>query len=117
MNPDPSKVGVLGIGFDANSSFRRGPAEAPPRIREALSSESANAYSETGFRVWPSDEVIDHGDLDIPDESGSRAPIDAIEHPQARQAPEDAKHRSATPTQIIGLFCEIKLGVTGRAHL
>ena len=73
------KVGILGLGFDANSSFHRGPAGAPATIRKALSSESANAYSETGFRVWPSDQVLDHGDLDIPDERGTRAPIDAIE--------------------------------------
>ncbi len=79
MTTVSSKVGVLGVGFDANSSFKRGPAEAPPAIRKALSSESANAYSETGYRVWPSDQVIDHGDLDIPDETGTRAPIDAIE--------------------------------------
>ncbi len=79
MNTGQSKVGVLGVGFDANSSFKRGPAEAPPKIRKALSSESANAYSESGYKVWPSDQVVDHGDLDIPDETGTRAPIDAIE--------------------------------------
>ncbi|MDJ0916813.1 MAG: agmatinase [Woeseiaceae bacterium] len=79
MSATSGKVGVLGLGFDANSSFKRGPAEAPPTIRKALSSESANAYSETGFKVWPSDQVVDHGDLDIPDETATRAPIDAIE--------------------------------------
>ncbi|MDJ0758218.1 MAG: agmatinase [Woeseiaceae bacterium] len=79
MNVATAAVGVLGIGFDANSSFKRGPAEAPPKIRSALSSESANAYSETGYKVWPSDQVVDHGDLDIPDETGTRAPIDVIE--------------------------------------
>ena len=78
------KPGVLGVGFDANSSFRRGPAGAPATIRAALSSESANAYSETGVRVWPTERVIDHGDLDIPDETGSRAPIDTIEQGVAR---------------------------------
>ena len=79
MTANSSQVGVLGVGFDANSSFRRGPAGAPPKIRQALSSASANAYSETGVRVWPSDDVVDHGDLAIPDEAGTRAPIDAIE--------------------------------------
>jgi arginase family enzyme len=33
-------IGVLGIPFDANSSFRRGPARAPAAIREALGSEA-----------------------------------------------------------------------------
>lgn len=74
-----ARVGLLGVGFDANSSFRRGPARAPAAVREALGSESANAYSETGFKVWPSDRVHDHGDLDIPAESGERRPIDLIE--------------------------------------
>ena len=73
------KVGLLGVGFDANSSFRRGPAAAPTAIRAALGSESANPYSESGARVWPSDCVLDHGDLDVPDEKGSRGPIDVIE--------------------------------------
>ncbi len=73
------KVGLLGIGFDANSTFCRGPATAPAAIRDALGSASANAYSETGARVWPSESVLDHGDLEIPDEKGARGPIDLIE--------------------------------------
>ncbi len=73
------KVGLLGVGFDANSTFRRGPAAAPPAIRAALGSASGNAYSETGVRVWPSESVLDHGDLDVPDEKGTRGPIDVIE--------------------------------------
>lgn len=74
-----TKVGLLGVGFDANSTFRRGPADAPPAIRAALGSASGNPYAETGVRVWPSDSVLDHGDLDVPDEKGSRGPIGAIE--------------------------------------
>lgn len=76
---DSVKVGLLGVGFDANSTFLRGPAAAPPAIRDALGSESGNPYAETGVRVWPSDSVFDHGDLDVPDEKGTREPIDAIE--------------------------------------
>ena len=76
---DSVKVGLLGVGFDANSTYRRGPAAAPPAIRAALGSESGNPYAETGVRVWPSDRVLDHGDLDVPDEKGSREPIDVIE--------------------------------------
>ena len=73
------KVGLLGVGFDANSTYRRGPAAAPPAIRTALGSASGNAYAETGVRVWPSDSVLDHGDLDVPDMKGSREPVDVIE--------------------------------------
>ena len=53
-------VGVIGVPFDANSSLRRGPAQAPAAIRRALGSEAGNEYSERGTRVWPSDAVVDH---------------------------------------------------------
>ena len=39
MKAQPA-VGVLGIPFDANSSFRRGPARAPAAIRKAMGSEA-----------------------------------------------------------------------------
>jgi len=45
---DPGDVGVLGLPFDANSSFRQGPAMGPVRIREAYRSSSGNAFSEAG---------------------------------------------------------------------
>ena len=79
-------VGVLGIPFDANSSFRRGPARAPAAIRKALGSEAGNEYSERGVRVWPADTVVDHGDLKVPQRARVRAPIDAIEQGVARAA-------------------------------
>jgi agmatinase len=70
---------LLGLPFDANSSFRRGPALAPAAIRRAMSSDAGNAFSERGIRVWPSPAVIDHGDLRIPARARIRGPIDAIE--------------------------------------
>jgi len=72
------RVGMLGVPFDANSSFKRGPARAPAAIRRSMGSDAGNPYSESGVRVWPSDAVIDHGDLKVPARAGSRAPIDAI---------------------------------------
>ena len=82
------QVGLLGVGFDANSTFRRGPAAAPAAIRTALGSESGNPYSETGVRVWPAESVLDHGDLDVPDEKGTRGPINVIEHGTRRALAE-----------------------------
>lgn len=79
-------VGVLGVPFDANSSFRRGPARAPAAIRRALGSEAGNEYSERGTRVWASDAVVDHGDLKVAQRARVRAPIDAIERGVARAA-------------------------------
>ncbi len=52
QNPKDSRLGeiaVVGLPFDKNSSYRRGPALAPPRIREALFSESANLWTENGI--------------------------------------------------------------------
>jgi agmatinase len=79
MNRAAPTVGVLGIPFDANSSFRRGPARAPAAIRRAMSSEAGNAWSERGVRVWPDDAVVDHGDLKVTQRAAVRGPIDAIE--------------------------------------
>jgi agmatinase len=72
-------VGLIGLPFDVNSSFKRGPALAPVAIRRAMGSDAGNAYSERGVRVWPSDAVLDHGDLKIPARARVRGPIDVIE--------------------------------------
>lgn len=60
-------VVVLGVPFDSNSSFRRGPALAPVRIREALFTESSNRWTENafdlgataGWHIWPDIEFAD----------------------------------------------------------
>jgi len=56
-------VALIGIPWDENSSFMRGPAEAPPIIRAAFASESANLWSENGidFGVQP---IFDAGDVE-----------------------------------------------------
>ncbi len=55
-------VAIIGIPWDENSSFMRGPAEAPPIIRAAFASESANLWSENGidFGAAP---IFDAGDV------------------------------------------------------
>jgi arginase len=58
---------VLGIPFDANSSFLRGPAEAPRPIREALGSDAGNLWTETGVDLGAKDVYVDLGDLENPD--------------------------------------------------
>ena len=47
-------IAVVGIPFDRNSSYLRGPALAPRRIREALFCESSNMWTE---------DLIDLGDF------------------------------------------------------
>jgi agmatinase len=62
-NEPASKVVVVGVPFDANSSFLRGPALAPARIRAALHSGSMNLCVEDGRDLETSDDWRDAGDL------------------------------------------------------
>ena len=60
------KIGLQGILFDAKSSYMQGPALAPPLIRNAYSSPSANYFSESGMELTP-DIWSDKGDYKIED--------------------------------------------------
>ncbi len=62
----PGTVAVVGLPFDENSSFMRGPASAPPRIREALHSGSANLCAENGIDLESRKDWVDLGDLLLP---------------------------------------------------
>jgi arginase len=44
-------VALLGIPYDAASSYLRGPAAAPGVIRTTLLSDSTNGWSESGIDV------------------------------------------------------------------
>ncbi len=46
-----------------NSSYLRGPAEAPPKIREGLRSDASNKWSELGVDVGAAGAFADAGDL------------------------------------------------------
>ncbi|MGW8304107.1 MAG: hypothetical protein ACWGNO_18655, partial [Desulfobacterales bacterium] len=48
-NLQSGMVAVVGIPFDANSSFMQGPALAPPKIRKAWNSGSMNLCAESGI--------------------------------------------------------------------
>ena len=49
---------LIGLPYDASSSFRRGPATGPPLIRAALHSDAGNAWTETGHDlIGPADPV------------------------------------------------------------
>lgn len=59
-----TQIALQGILFDEKSSFLRGPALAPPLIRKAYHSHSANYYAENGKLIAP--EVFDDkGDFEI----------------------------------------------------
>src|SRR5215831_41480 len=57
------KIGIIGICFDQNSSYRAGAAAAPALIREAFFCESANLWNETGKDLGEPNLFFDAGDL------------------------------------------------------
>src|SRR5271169_3835785 len=59
------KPTLLGIPFDANSSYLRGAADAPPLIREAFRCDSSNSSTESGIELG-AESVLDAGDLELP---------------------------------------------------
>ena len=58
-------VAVLGVPYDENSSFMKGPASAPSRIRETLSSGAMNLCSESGIDLGAEPRFRDLGDLNL----------------------------------------------------
>lgn len=60
--PSTAEVALLGVPYDASSSFLRGAAAAPPVIREALWSEAGNPWTESGIDLREAP-LEDEGDL------------------------------------------------------
>ena len=58
-------IKLLGVPYDLNSSFLRGPAQAPPRIRLMETDGSANTASEIGVDIVEGVVYQDLGDLDL----------------------------------------------------
>lgn len=56
---------LVGLPYDASSSYQRGPADAPAVIREALWSPSANSWTELGVNIGAEGVLTDAGDLDL----------------------------------------------------
>ena len=65
---------LIGIPHDASSSFLRGSALAPSRIRKTLASPSSNLFSES---LDDCAELLDHGDLPLQNNSDDRLSIEA----------------------------------------
>ncbi|NPE08242.1 MAG: agmatinase [Asgard group archaeon] len=64
-----ANLGVLGIPWDASSSFRRGAAEGPTFIRHATSGQLYNSFAETGRNIKDTWQIFDLGDglIETPD--------------------------------------------------
>ncbi|MBA3884707.1 MAG: agmatinase [Acidobacteria bacterium] len=80
---------LLGCPWDASSSFQRGAAEAPPRIRAALHSPSSNAFNERGDDVSAPTVLADGGDLVLPEDPALAR--ERIEHAVGRVLEEGAR--------------------------
>jgi len=65
---------LLGLPYDASSSFLRGAAQAPPAIRAALRSDSTNLWNEDVRDVGPL--LADLGDLSFEGAADARAVIE-----------------------------------------
>jgi arginase len=57
---------LIGLPWDARSSFLRGAAAAPPLIREALFSPASNLWTEAGIDIHAPGVLTDAGDLELP---------------------------------------------------
>ncbi|CAN5183840.1 agmatinase [soil metagenome] len=62
-SPDSSRLALLGIRYDGASSFLRGAADAPPRIREALRSDEGKLWTESGMDLGTEGLFFDAGDV------------------------------------------------------
>ena len=74
--PSSGRPTLIGLGYDASSSYLRGAALASPKIREAFRSPAANGWSESGIDVWADGAMADDGDLDLPPTGESRRLIE-----------------------------------------
>jgi agmatinase len=66
---------LLGLPYDASSSFLRGAAAAPAAIRAALASPSTNLWTESGHDLGAPGMLDDAGDLTLPPTAESRGLI------------------------------------------
>ena len=61
---DGYTAALIGVPYDEGSSYLRGPADAPPIIRDALYSYSTNMSTESGIDLGASRSLFDAGDLE-----------------------------------------------------
>jgi agmatinase len=61
---DEKSVAIVGVPYDEQSSFMKGAAKAPPKIREAYHSSSTNKCTESGLDLSNHSNLHDLGDLE-----------------------------------------------------
>lgn len=70
-------VALLGVPLDENSSYLRGCALGPKRVREAMASGSSNLCAEDGTDVGSDPRFVDFGDVELTSGAASIAAIEA----------------------------------------
>jgi len=75
--PEAAVPTLLGVPFDAASSYRRGPAAAPTAIRAALTSPGGNTWTEGLVDLSAVGAFTDAGDLRLSEGPEARAAIEA----------------------------------------
>ncbi|MEM7327426.1 MAG: agmatinase family protein [Pseudomonadota bacterium] len=60
-----ARIRLIGLPTDANSSFLRGPAKAPPLVRKMITSDKGNTATELGGALGVDIELIDTGELPL----------------------------------------------------
>src|SRR4051812_24958256 len=68
---------LIGLPYDASSSYLRGAANAPNVIRAALASPGSNAWTEDGHEIVLGETYVDAGDVDLSPPAEARASIES----------------------------------------
>lgn len=71
-----TRIALIGLPSDANSSFLSGPAKAPALIRAQLFSPHGNAAAESGYELGYEIQIDDMGDLALANTAQSTAADD-----------------------------------------
>jgi arginase len=74
--PDAGRPRLIGLPYDASSSFMPGAADAPPLIRAALHSSAGNSWSERIHDLAAAEGLSDGGDLSLPASAEARERIE-----------------------------------------
>src|SRR5580704_10929955 len=65
LMPDHARIALLGVPYDAASSFQRGAAEGPAAIRDAFTSSATNGWTESMVDLRGPGMLIDAGDVGV----------------------------------------------------
>ena len=70
-------ISILGIPYDADSSFLKGAIHGPPVIRNAFGSPSSNTFAENEVDLEGHPQINDEGDLDLGTGQNARDQIES----------------------------------------